>query len=266
VSVLTRAKGGVKSAVKSAAPNFLLEAARDLKHYNDRHPGHEAYTALIARKTGIEIGGPTAWMFRYRIPIYQSAASLDGVNFSAKTIWEGDIGANAGRYAYYRGKVGRQFIGEATDLSEIRDQSYDFLVSSHCLEHCANPILAVKEWKRVVKPGGVMMLFLPNKALTFDHRRAFTTFEHLVSDYEKGTPESDLTHMDEILEKHDYSMDEPSGGPEKMRARSLDNLTNRCLHHHVFSLDLLKMIFDFADIETLRREEISNSFAIVGRV
>jgi hypothetical protein len=75
-----------------------------------------------------------------------------------------------------------------------------------------------------------------------------------------------LSFLDEILEKHDYSMDAPSGGPEKFRARSLDNFTQRRLHHHVFNLDLLKMIFDFAGIETLRREEISNSFTIVGRV
>jgi SAM-dependent methyltransferase len=258
--------GSAKRALKSAAPPALLEAARDLKHHNDLHPGHKAYTSLVEGKTGVEIGGPTVWLFRYRIPIYQSVGALDGVNFSANTIWEGDIGANAGRYAYYKDKVGRQFISEAADLSKIQDQSYDFLLSSHCLEHIANPILAVKEWKRVVKRGGTMMLFLPNKAHTFDHRRAFTTFEHLLSDYEKGTPETDLTHLDEILEKHDHSMDVHGGGSEKFRARSMDNFTNRCLHHHVFNLDLLKMIFDFAGVETLRREEIANSFAIVGRV
>ena len=258
--------GSAKRSLKSATPAFLLEAARDLKHYNDRHPGHEAYTSLVEGKTGIEIGGPTVRLFRYMIPIYQSAAALDGVNFSTSTIWEGDIGANAGRYAYYKDKVGNQFISEAADLSKIPDQSYDFLLSSHCLEHVANPIQAVKEWKRVVKRGGVMMLFLPNKAYNFDHRRAFTTFEHLLSDYEKGTPETDLSHLNEILEKHDYLMDVHAGGPEKFRARSLDNFTNRCLHHHVFDLDLLKAIFDFAGVETLRREEISDSFAIVGRV
>ena len=111
----------------------------------------------------------------------------------------------------------------------------------------------------MVKSGGAMMLFLPNKAHTFDIHRPYTTFEHLLSDYEKGTPETDLTHLDEILEKHDFSIEvrtvgKYSGGPEKFRARSLDNFTNRCLHHHVFNLDLLKMIFDFVGIETLRRE------------
>jgi SAM-dependent methyltransferase len=258
--------GSAKRALKSAAPPVLLEAARDLKHYNDLHPGHRAYTTLAEGKTGIEIGGPTVWLFRYRIPIYQSAGGLDGVNFSANTVWEGDIGANAGRYAYYKNKIGRQFISEAADLSRIGDHAYDFLLSSHCLEHIANPIRAVEEWKRVVKPGGTMMLFLPNKAHTFDHRRAFTTYEHLLSDYEKSMPETDLTHLDEILEKHDYAMDVHGGGPEKFRARALDNFTNRCLHHHVFNLDLLKMIFEFVGVETLRREEIANSFAIVGRV
>ena len=98
----------------------------------------------------------------------------------------------------------------------------------------------MKEWKRVVKPGGLLLLFLPNKACNFDRRRDFTTFEHLMSDYEKGTPETDMTHLDEILEKHDYTLDAHSGGPEKFRARAMDNFTNRCLHHHVFNLDLLQ--------------------------
>ena len=82
-----------------------------------------------------------------------------------------------------------------------------------------------------------------------------------MSDYEKGPPETDMTHLDEILEKHDYALDAHSGGPEKFRARAMDNFTNRCLHHHVFNLNLLKKIFDFAHIETLRRDEIAESFA-----
>ena len=82
----------------------------------------------LSREDGNRNWGPTVWLFRYIIPIYRSATALDGVNFSNNTIWEGDIGANAGRYPYYKDRVGRQFISEAADLSKIQAQSYDFLL------------------------------------------------------------------------------------------------------------------------------------------
>jgi len=55
----------------------------------------------------------------------------------------------------------------------------------------------------------------------------------MLQDFSSGTAESDLTHLPEILEKHDLSMD-LAAGQEEFHRRSLDNFSNRCLHHHVF--------------------------------
>ena len=51
------------------------------------------------------------------------------------------------------------------------------------------------------------MLILPNKKSTFDHRRPYTTFEHLIKDYKNNVSEDDLTHYDEIILLHDIEMD-----------------------------------------------------------
>jgi hypothetical protein len=56
----------------------------------------------------------------------------------------------------------------------------------------------------------------------------------MLLDYERDTPESDLSHLDEILDRHDLSRDTCAGGHEAFRERSLRNFENRCLHHHVF--------------------------------
>jgi hypothetical protein len=56
----------------------------------------------------------------------------------------------------------------------------------------------------------------------------------MFSDYEQGVGEDDLTHLPEILEKHDLSKDPGSTDVESFRIRSLKNIENRCLHHHVF--------------------------------
>jgi len=42
------------------------------------------------------------------------------------------------------------------------DSSLDFVFSSHCLEHLDSPTLALKEWARILKPGGVLYLYLPH--------------------------------------------------------------------------------------------------------
>lgn len=148
-----------------------------------------------------------------------------------------------------------QFVAEASDLSAIQGQSYEFLLSSNCLEHIANPIKALMEWKRIIKPGGAVVLVLPNKVSNFDHKRPTTPFTHLVEDFEKNTSEHDLTHLDEILGLHDLSMDPPAGSLEQFRARSLDNFNNRTLHHHVFDLHVMQNMLAYAGFEVLETAE-----------
>lgn len=42
------------------------------------------------------------------------------------------------------------------------NNSMDFVFSSHCLEHLENPHAAINEWVRVLKPNGLMYLYLPH--------------------------------------------------------------------------------------------------------
>lgn len=56
-------------------------------------------------------------------------------------------------------------VSEADDLSMFANQSLDFVFSSHTLEHLENTRKALKEWLRVIKPGGYLVLYLPDDAL-----------------------------------------------------------------------------------------------------
>ena len=188
-------------------------------------------------KTGIEIGGPSQ-IFSYQLPVYDRIKTLDGCNFSNNTIWEGAI-EEGNSYNYHKAKIGKQYILEASNLSNIPTAQYDFLLASHCLEHCANALKTMKEWKRVVKPGGHLLLVLPDKEFTFDHKRDITKYNHLVQDAKNETDERDLTHLDEILRLHDLEMDKAAGNLNNFKIRSLQNYENRCLHHHVFDFDLM---------------------------
>ena len=53
--------------------------------------------------------------------------------------------------------------GNAENLSAFKDGSFDWVYSSHCLEHLNNPNKAIAEMVRVLKPDGILILYLPYK-------------------------------------------------------------------------------------------------------
>lgn len=205
-----------------------------------------AVLATVQDRIGIEIGGPSPlFTLDGPLPVYRCAKRIDNVNFTTETAWEHGV-TDGGEFLFSpMREPGTQFLREASALTGIPDSSYDFALSSHCLEHVANPLAALKEWFRVTRPGGWLVLALPDPRRTFDHRRPVTAFEHLLEDSERGTREDDLTHLDEILALHDLHRDLAAGKPEQFRARSLQNEKNRCLHHHVFDLELVRQALQY---------------------
>jgi SAM-dependent methyltransferase len=201
-------------------------------------------------KIGMEIGGAsTVFTKRGIFPVYPIAARIDNCNFGGETIWEGSI-KEGQTFLFYLGKApGRQYLAEATALGGIPSKSYDFVLSSHVLEHTANPILALKEWVRLLKDRGLLIMLLPHRDGTFDHRRPVTTMQHLISDFESCMAEDDLTHMPEILALHDLERDPAAGNWATFKARSERNYENRCFHQHVFDTRLAVKLVDHMGLQ-----------------
>ncbi|WP_435017745.1 methyltransferase domain-containing protein [Tundrisphaera sp. TA3] len=209
-------------------------------------------TRSLEGKTGLEIGGPTRFFKKDGIlPIYPIATRVDNANFAHATEWEGAI-AEGMTFQFDEGRPpGRQYVCEAADLAPIPSASYDFLLSSHTIEHLANPLRGLEEWKRVLKDDGLLILVAPHPEGTFDHKRQPTPLAHLIEDYNNGTGEDDLTHLEEILAQHDLSRDPGAGDAEKFRLRSLENFRNRCLHQHVFNSPAIVALVDHAGFQIL---------------
>ena len=223
-----------------------------LKQPGKRELIREAYT--LKSQNGIEIGGPTSFFgLKGGFPVYLFAEKIDNVNYGTNTFY-GDYDPGE-TFNYYRKKVGYQYISEATDLSKIADQRYDFLLSSHSLEHVANPIKALKEWFRVLKPGGKLILILPDKRYTFDKNREYTSFHHLLEDYDKDRPEDDTTHIEEILSTFDE--EEAKVKIKDYKVSLSDVLANRCAHHHVFNLETIKNAAEFVGFKVQTQYESS---------
>lgn len=55
--------------------------------------------------------------------------------------------------------------GDAQLLAGVAAESLDFVHSSHCLEHMRDPVQALQNWFRVLKPGGHMVCVVPDEDL-----------------------------------------------------------------------------------------------------
>ncbi len=225
---------------------------------------YEDHRQFFHGKNGLEIGGPSGiFSWNGLLPIYTVAERIDNCNFSNDTTWEGRIAEGATFHFDRRRIPGNQYVADATDLSRMTSASYDFVMSSHTLEHVANPLKALSEWIRVLKEGGLLVLVVPHKDGTFDHRRPVTSLTHLVEDFEQHVTEADLTHLDEILELHDLAKDTGEGDFESFKQRSKRNLENRCLHHHVFDTRLVVELTHYVELQILAVEIVKPNNIVV---
>lgn len=55
--------------------------------------------------------------------------------------------------------------GDANFISRFVHKKYDFVFSSHTLEHMAEPYLAIQEWFSLLKPGGYLIVTVPDEDL-----------------------------------------------------------------------------------------------------
>jgi len=232
---------GFKGTVQSIVTKYIPLHIKNL----------EQYRVALSGSMGLEIGGPTPWFGeRGSLPVYSVLKNLDNCTFARSTMW-GTFNQGT-TYRFDKNKPpGHQFISEASDLHEIETGSYDCLLASHALEHLANPIKGLFEWRRVIREGGHLLLVVPHRDGTFDHRRPVTTLQHMVEDFENNTDERDMTHLDEVISLHDVGVDPAVKDIPSFRERCLHNHENRCLHHHVFDSELAIRLLDYTKFQVL---------------
>jgi len=207
---------------------------------------NEVLTQITLNKLGAEVGGPSGT----GDVLYQNAQSIDNIIFSKNNVWSN----HSDKYNYYRNKQGKIIVNDAVNISLVENEHYDFLFSSHSLEHIANPLKAVHEWLRIIKKDGYIIIIVPEKSRCFDHKRNYSKFSTILSQYEKNVGEDDLSTLPEILLNHDLTMDPPAGDLGAFTKRSLDNFNNRCLHHYVYNDELLMEICNYFNCEFVYKE------------
>jgi Methyltransferase domain len=107
------------------------------------------------------------------------------------------------RSQYHGGRevdvVAVDMIADMEDMGAIPDESLDFIIAAHVIEHTRNPLRAIEQAHRKLRCGGSLALAVPEMRHTFDRDRGITSLEHLILDYQYPVRERDLLHYIEYF-------------------------------------------------------------------
>ena len=133
-------------------------------------------------------------------------------------------------------------IDDGERLSTLQESSQDFVVANHFFEHCENPLSTLAQLVRVLRPGGILFMCIPDKRYTFDALRAVTPFEHLVRDYREGPAWCRIDHFRDWTRNVEHIAHSPA----------VEHRTNELMaqgysiHYHVWTLEGLVDLFRLA--------------------
>ena len=129
-------------------------------------------------------------------------------------------------------------------LAKFADESQDFVIANHLLEHCENPIGTLAAWLRVLRSGGIAYIAVPDKRFTFDYARPATIWEHLLRDWREGFLWSREEHYREWAELVE------SKPPQEIDAHVQELMNIRySIHFHVWTSQTFREFFHRCETE-----------------
>jgi SAM-dependent methyltransferase len=127
-------------------------------------------------------------------------------------------------------------LDDGETLATFDDESVDFVIASHFLEHCEDPIGAIKAHVRVVSRGGFVLLAVPDRRHGIDRARFGTTLEHLVIDHEAGPRLSRTDHYEEWAKLVDLPLGNIESHQIDQHAAALEK-RHYSIHFHCWTAD-----------------------------
>ncbi|HBB37196.1 MAG: Methyltransferase type 11 [Candidatus Moranbacteria bacterium GW2011_GWC1_45_18] len=146
-------------------------------------------------------------------------------------------------------------IDDGERLLTIQNDSLDFIIANHMLEHCENPIGTIRNHLAKLTNNGVLYYAVPDKRHTFDAGRELTDFKHLVNDDKKGIADDNLRRKHFFEFANAVYKDKPLSEREEATKKFLD--MNYSIHFHVWDA------LTFKEFVTKSRIYLNNSFEIL---
>jgi SAM-dependent methyltransferase len=139
----------------------------------------------------------------------------------------------------------------------VEDESYDFIVSSHVIEHIFDPIGALKEWYRIIKPGGYIYTIAPITKFVPNETRPTTTISELIDRHDGVILEDEI--LDGIAKDSDGILGEAV----------INGILYDKKHGHwtVLDLNLFRNISEYLGYKIIAEQEkddkVGNGFTVV---
>lgn len=140
------------------------------KKFRESSLAHQLLDGLM----GLEIGGAA-----------HNAFGLDTLNVDRFPIGSEGHKSYADEQVRLCGEVMPVDIVAPGDRIPVKDQSYDFVISSHVIEHFYDPIAAIKEWQRIARK--YVYVICPHRdALESDRDKPLTELSELLDRHKAG--------------------------------------------------------------------------------
>jgi len=169
----------IRSIIRKLVPLPVRRGLRRMLRQEDRHLRLRAPGYRALRGVGIEIG---ALDHPAGVPEYCRVTYLDAITpeEAKRRFPEIDHSQLV--------RVDHVVDLDTDGLSLFPDNSQDFAIASHVIEHVANPARLVAEMTRVLRTGGRLVIAAPDRDFTFDRRRPLTPLDTLHKYYVHGRP------------------------------------------------------------------------------
>lgn len=129
-----------------------------------------------------------------------------------------------------------EVVDDGEHLQTVADASQDFAIASHVLEHCEDVAGTLQAHLRVLTPGGILLLALPDRHHGIDVRREPTTFAHVLDDFERGPETSRAAHYAEWVDRVDIPLGHATPASRDAHVARLAASGYR-IHFHCWTLD-----------------------------
>jgi SAM-dependent methyltransferase len=141
----------------------MLGHKKNFDYTDENHPEKSVLLKYCSQGRGIDVG------CGHR----KTHPNCIGIDIIPKGV-KGDLGC------IHKKTIDADICTSGDDLPMFRDEELDFVVSRHNLEHYVDVIKTLKEWRRVLKRGGILGVVLPDEEkvdtinLDRSHKHVFT--------------------------------------------------------------------------------------------
>ncbi|MFN8671411.1 MAG: methyltransferase domain-containing protein [Candidatus Sericytochromatia bacterium] len=131
------------------------------------------------------------------------------------------------------GVIQPDIIDDGEYLYTIKNESQDFVIANHFLEHAENPIRTIENIFRVLKNNGILYMAIPDKRYTFDKNRERTKLEHIIDEY---------LNCSYLKNREEHYLDFNNGNIEDAKIQLQAHYS---IHFHIWQKEDLEELFSY---------------------